>query len=361
MEADNFGVSSLVGAAAGGVAGIILSIVAYVAVEQPLRRRGTGRGHRLAIIAAGFFLVTGAAGFEARQVPPADPAHRFDTVAFRGLPYSAGNVADGNPADNASRYRDVVFPALPPRPVDPWRTGGITHLYGGPVPQVVVLGSSHALMYSRLIDDICRELKLSVAFLGVDQTPVFKAFANGIFRTAQEAQEFDAARKTWLQKWRPQAVFLIDRWDNHMGPKEDFDGELRSFLSEISPLTGRILFVAQVPVAITGELVNLREFVSWRSHWGNDWPRIQPDQNDGLRQKANAVAEAAMLQFPKVMVLRPDRLFYESDGSIRWASGRTFYYADDDHLSDAGTEVVRSLFLSALRDARPTAEKPHPN
>jgi len=47
-------------------------------------------------------------------------------------------------------------------------------------------------MYSKLIDDICRNMGISVAFLGVDATPVFfDATVNFNFASPLEAREFD--------------------------------------------------------------------------------------------------------------------------------------------------------------------------
>ena len=72
-----------------------------------------------------------------------------------------------------------------------------------------------------------------------------------------------------------------------------------------------------------------------------------------------SVAEAATAEFTNVQVLRPDLSFYNQDGSVHYASGRTFYYVDDDHLSDAGSDRVRSLFEKAITEARIVANSTH--
>jgi hypothetical protein len=54
-------------------------------------------------------------------------------------------------------------------------------------------------------------------------------------------------------------------------------------------------------------------------------------------------------------VLRPDRLFYRPDGSVRYAEGRNFFYADDDHLAEAGSELARPIFAPAIAEARASA------
>lgn len=351
--ANFYGISQLYGAIAGGAAGILLAWGAYTWVEQPLRKRGSGRSWRFAVIAALFLSVAVSAVSVASRHPVVDPAHRFDMPSFYGVQFNAGKPqVDPSPA-KAIRFSDVYFPPPPVRQNDPWRTGGILHLYGGGQPKIVVLGSSHALMYSRLIDDICREMGISVAFLGMDYgTPAFfKSKYNPNFSSPQEAHEFDVSRRNYIQQWRPEAVFVIDRWDLRIDSPLGFEKDLRSFLVEVSPFAHRVLFVAQVPVLRGGKEVNQREMVTWRMGKGNSLPRLNPDRNEPLRKETAAVAEADTKDFPNLRVIRADQLFYREDGSVRYESGRTFFYADDDHLTDKGSEVARGLFRSAIAEA----------
>ena len=356
-EADLHGYPQLAGTTAGGIAGILAGVVAYRLVESPLRVRGPGRAGRLGIIAAGFAAVTLVGGTLARSGPrSADPSHRFDPPAFSGVLYHVGAPSDPN-APLATRFYDVQLPKVPQRPRDSWRTGGLIHRYGSNQPQVVVLGSSHAVMYSPLVDDLCRELHLSVAFLGVNGgTPAFfEATPNASFSSAAEAAEFDATRRRLIREWKPEMILIIDKWDSWVAPPHDFGAKLRAFLSEVGPFTGRVLFVSQVPVTPVGEQINLREFVNWRMGASDSLPVMKPDSKEPLRVKSAEIAEAVQSEFPGLRVLRPDRAFYQPDGSIRYASGRTFYYADDDHLTDAGVETVRELFRAAITEAHAAA------
>ena len=142
---------------------------------------------------------------------------------------------------------------------------------------------------------------------------------------------------------------IIDQWDGQGA--ETFVEKLRSFLKEVSPLAGRVIFVAQAPVAKWGEQFNLREFMIWRMRTDHDYPRLDADGKERVRKQNVADAEALMAEFPNLRVLRADLPFYKEDGSIRWASGRSFFYADDDHLTEAGAEEDRALFTSAIAAA----------
>ncbi len=356
IQAEIHGFSPLTGAAAGGAVGCVLACAAYVYVEQPLRQGGAGRPWRLKAVAAGFVSVLLGSAFLAAQPVRTGAESQFDPVAFHGELYDVARVAD-TPASRGIRYADVHFPPVPPRAKDIWRTGGIRHEYGGARPQVVVMGSSHALMYGRMIDDICRDMGLSVAFLCADSTPAF--FLNKPMPglpTQEAAGEFDAARRHWLQEWRPEALVVVDRWDlwEKLGPS--FINRLQEFLGDVTPLVGRVLWVAQPPVVQGGDMVNLRQFAVSRMRTKNHLPSLKVDGSEAFRQYTTAAASAIADSFPNVSVLRADRLFYgDEPGTVRYAEGRTFYYADSDHLSDMGAEAARSLFQTALAEAHASA------
>jgi peptidoglycan/LPS O-acetylase OafA/YrhL len=351
-EAELRGQPAVLGAVVGAVAGVLLSIAAYFWVEKPLRARGPGRGWRLATVAAGFAVVLGGSTWVARSLPRLDTAQRFDAPEFRGLLFTAGKV-DRADASAAIRYRDVRFPDVRDRADDAWRQGGFIPggRKGGP-PAVVVLGSSHALMYSSVIDEICRRHALPVAFLGVDQTPAFfRSTVNASFPTTAVAREFDDTRLRLLRTWSPRALLVIDRWDGYGGREAAFEQELRTFLATVSPLAGTVVLVAQVPAVAGGDAVNLRELVAWKAARSSAPPRLVTGRDEAARVRSAEILEKVAGEFANVRVLRPDRIFLASDGTVRWGEGRTFYYADDDHLSEAGAQLARPLLEGALEEA----------
>lgn len=352
IQAELHGQPPLAGAAVGGAVSVLMAWLAYVLVEQPLRQRGPGRTQRLAVIAAGFLVAVAGSAVIASRPLVADPDHRFDRPEFHGMLFDTGP----SPATDMSsvvHYYDVYFPKGPALATDTWRTGGIVHRYGGERPFIVVLGSSHALMYSRLIDDLCREHGVSVAFLGADQQSAFFESSNdGAHALVTSARAYDDARREWLRQYRPDAVIVMDRWEVRAATPADFATRLRYFVDEVNAFTDQIVWVAQVPVIAGNNIFNLREFAAWRLKNGTGLPSLLPDVHEPLRQGIVDAAEALARQVPTLQVLRADTPFYQAGGGIRYVNGRRFFYADDNHLTDAGTEEVRDMFSRAIRAIR---------
>jgi peptidoglycan/LPS O-acetylase OafA/YrhL len=359
--AELLGRSRRVGDLIGLSVGIGLGVIAYWGVEVPLRKRGTGRRRRLVAL-GGMFAACGVLCIIVSfQFPVADPLHQFDTPAFYGLLYNVGDPVNTR-LTMATRYYDVVAPESP-RQSEVWLNGGIIHNWGNETPRIVVIGSSHALMYGRLIDDTCEQLKISVAFLSADAMPVFfSANVTERFPTPELARSFDAARRKWISEWNPDAVIAIDKWDSYAGETgAEFNHQLHELVNELAPHTSTVILFSQVPVLRVGQTVNLREYVTWYQKKFGRLPAIMPDAHESFRKSTIVMFEALALEFPKVQLLRVDSPFYLDDGSIRFSSGRSFLYADNNHLSDAGTETLREICtrqIAATKNNRNRSPQP---
>ena len=361
MQADLYGFPLQAGAIVGGISGVILACFAYVYVEQPLRNRAApGRRWRMAAIGGGFAIVLVFSSLVSLQTPADMLKGRFDRQNLSIGLYDAGNNS-GTPRNNDFwPVSEFYFAPAPAEHKDAWKTGGVKHLYDGGLPKIVIFGSSHALMYSKLIDDLCREMKISVAFLGVGGgTPAFfETRTNTNFPLAGEAKEFDETRKKWLKEWRPKALFVIDRWDGGMANQLEFEGRLRSYLKEVSPWADRVVWVAQVPVIKGAGGINMREFINSCMVSNKDLPRLYVDEAQALRMQTVDAAEKAALDFKNMSILRADIPFYREGGSLLYSKERSLLYFDSNHLSDEGAEVVRDLFQKAISESCRTSVSP---
>ncbi len=105
-----YGRPQILGAIAGGVAGVVVGWIAWKAIEQPLRRRGPGRPRRFTIIGMAFSAAAIFSAIVMLRRPAPDSAHRFDPIAFYGEQYTAGEAADASTAHQSETYYDVYFP-----------------------------------------------------------------------------------------------------------------------------------------------------------------------------------------------------------------------------------------------------------
>ncbi len=351
------------GALVGAGASVLVSALAYRFIERPLRNRGPGRGQRLAIIAGSFAACAIVCTVLARRDTTSGPRALFDQPTYHGESYNLSERRgrrtpvrkDWSQASGAARVSDVeVAPAALNEPRG-WNTGGIVHPWGGGPPRVVVLGSSHALMYSALIDDICRQRRASVAFFAADAASVFSSTllekGGESFPEPGMAIEFVRARMKWIRAWRPDVVFVIDRWDLYAAAPDEMRHGLRALAKAIGPHANEIAVLSQVPVLRLGEQVNLREVAYWYHRNTHSLPRLMPDAQQGFRDSSLAMIDSIARECPRLRLLRMDPPFRLEDGSVRYAAGRAFYYMDDDHLTDAGVALVRPLVEAELDSA----------
>ena len=113
-----------------------------------------------------------------------------------------------------------------------------------------------------LIDDVCQTLRVPVAFLCADGTPVFfPTSPNTSFPTPALARDFDDARRRWIAAWKPDLLIVVDRWDHYPAT---LDAKLRGLLGELGRYARHVILPGQIPVLRIGETVNLRDYVTWR-------------------------------------------------------------------------------------------------
>ena len=138
----------------------------------------------------------------------------------------------------------------------------------------------------------------------------------------------------------------MDKWDRNEA--DEFTPNLRHLADELLASGRKVVLVSQVPVLSVGENVNLREFVSWKASRGEANPRIPQDEAEPRRKEILSTMEALVRTRPRIELLRVDDPFTLPDGTVRYAEGRRFFYADDDHLSQAGAELVQDRIAAAI-------------
>jgi hypothetical protein len=209
---------------------------------------------------------------------------------------------------------------------------------------VVVFGSSHALMYSKTLDEACRERGVPVAFLGAGNgiPALFVNAGSPLFPRQEDGAAFDEARRRWLREWKPETLFVMDRWDVWKG--KDLEKDLEAFLADVTPHVRTVVLVSQVPVLRVGENENVRGWVHWMRGADEALPRILPDVRSSYREETVQILKRMQDRYPSVRMMDAAPRFQRGDGSVHYAEGRRFFYMDDDHLNDTGASEVADLF-----------------
>ncbi len=247
---------------------------------------------------------------------------------------------------------------------DAYKTGGIIKRYGPPVPQVVVIGDSHALMWSSIVDAICKEQRLTVSFYGADGTPaVFspqpERRATTHF-TADQKYDFDAARLRFLQEWKPRLILLLVRWDVW----ELNEARLTEFVSMLGKLGTRMVVVSQPPVMFYGGRNALHIAAELRAR-GSLQPTLPIGSPDEWRA-GNALAATVVKKLSNAELVEVTDLYLRGDDRGRFIDGDRILYADNDHLSEYGASLasdrLRAAVLRAMdaSSASPRDEAPGP-
>jgi peptidoglycan/LPS O-acetylase OafA/YrhL len=377
FQAGYAGWSLLTGALLGAGASIVLAIAAYFFIEKPLRQSGGGnRKVRLAVIASGLtaailfcvFAVT-RDGFSPDKYGRVVSSLNLYDVANKPLDLDKPAIVLKHALGDSNTFleklwrRTILHEGEGGRSSDLWLYGyagqrdkdgiykGIALPAGGEKNRrVMVIGSSHACMYSKVIHDICRETKTDALFWGYSATEIFdQPPGRIIFEKNRFLPKFYATRLKKIREWNPDVLFLIAPWND-----ETIERDLRKFLDETKMCKTQIVFVTELPMMNFGSRENLRAAITFMEKQQGAPPKVMPGYREDVRQRAHAIAEriAKEPQFAgRFSILPVGKLFYNADGSVRYANGKEFWYIDSNHLSDTGIarKEVRELFEKAIR------------
>jgi hypothetical protein len=243
----------------------------------------------------------------------------------------------------------VIAPAREDGTADAYATGGIVKRYGGDTPEVIVLGDSHALMWSGTIDRVAEELGRTVSFYGADgispfmDIPVKKSYPGGNGFTSDQKYIFDVKRLDSLTKWRPKLVVIGARWDVF---REDESIALMEFLQHLG---SEVILIEQPPILDLGERNPLHYLSDLKLYPEDGRRRYIPASASPAYQSGRALIRSLCRKFPHCHLLETSDLFF-ADGTSAWAlEGAEALYFDDDHLCQYGAEKAKARILDTFQ------------
>ena len=259
---------------------------------------------------------------------------RNNRVVFLGKHY------DVNPATTKTNQLSATYTA-----------GGIIHRNGPEEPTVVVLGDSHALMWSGLIDSITRELGQTTSFYATVSTSPFLRFPLALSNrppgnfTQDQLLVYDQQRVNFLEEWRPKVVIIVARW-------EKYHTEDTKDLVELCGRTGaQVLLIEQPPVLYFGDR-NAAQYLSYLRFWPKtDERRYLPALKTNKHEQGRQIVRSLCEQYPFCRRIAVYDLFERPADQAWILDGKTVLYYDDDHLSQAGAERASDRIWNSLRSA----------
>lgn len=320
-----------------------LSAMSYHWIEKPTRRHPKAVPAILLIL-----LVSVGLSYGLKTGDFAEDTSAYNDTLWYGNVYS---VSPDHAWPEAIRKRMEGITVIDSSHVDKqaFLTGGIQKLYGGPVPDIVVLGDSHALTWAKVLDEIAEEQSTSIAFFSSDGIPPFfpippRRAKKGIRNfSAEQKYQFDLARFNALTEWRPRVVIMVSRWSTQ-DPEE-----IQGLVEYIGEIGSKLVLIEQPPELFFGD----RNTPQYLSYMGLDpipnmrqtIPRAQgTGYESGVRLlEALAKAHEHCIRIPVA------DLYLEGD-DVWVLDSKHVLYTDNDHLSQYGAMQAKSRLAAVLAE-----------
>ncbi len=327
----------------GGSALLALSLISYHFIEKKFRKHAYGTS-----IALGFATMVGVYVYFIEPWILSGPySSKYEIPSWHGKYY------DVKPRGELSQAFQLIANSVhaPERVASgtEYKTGGIIRPRSGPGVEVVLIGDSHAVMWSKVVDDVTLELDLTTSLWsmngegGIINIPAVEKA--GSYLSKEERFEYDSARQHFIQEWHPDIVIVANCWD--IIPESSLTG----FFDFLELHAKHVIIVGSPPVLDIGN----RSAYQYFSFLGMD-EHIAADADQLLklttlentantrRSLLNMVSERRNFSY------LPTADLFVSDSSAVVAHGKDVYYLDDDHLTDKGSQLAASRFRSMIRD-----------
>ena len=323
----------------------ILTLASYYFVEKPTRRmKGV-----LYPVAGGLIVSLGMAMTLQREEYDYDLSVLEPIKAYS----STYDIAPYPPTEELDRNGIIRLPTAEEQ-LTAYKEGALIRNYGNSNPEVVLIGSSHGLMWAPVIDEVCRDLEVSVGFMTVRSIePIIHippvAQKDRIF-SAEQRLIYDSQRLEKLEFWRPKLILISDRW----AVRDQFE-RYKPMLEAFEKLGSKVIFIEQPPEIEVGD-VSVPLYMAYKLNG------VVPEEESltylPLHNETERLARVEELQdlsdeYSFVATLTVDDLYFAGENKVLVRAGGKVMYVDEDHLSYWGARRASSRFREAIRSLLP--------
>ena len=210
---------------------------------------------------------------------------------------------------------------------------------------IIVLGDSHGVMWSKLILEISNELNQSVLFftMGKGESPFFNLSdslnQNFSTLTDDERMTFNKARFRAISNSNPKLVIISARWnENHL----KYSDELMSYLHKNNIPT----LLIECPPCLKIGNKNMSQYLAWNNYLNH---RVTIEcyeltKNAGHRGILRKIAN----NYTNAEIIEVYDLYLTSPSSALAVNNKNPIYLDDDHITYQGSLLAKDSFLTHI-------------
>ncbi len=321
---------------------LALTLGSYCWVEKPARssKRAMlpiGFGFATALACA-VLLASSSGVYEARG---------FSTMVYKGSQYETNPHPFSIPESKQLLY-GVVVPEREKAHAEAYREGGIVKRYGSETPTVMVMGDSHAEMWSSTIDALCKEWGVSVSFNAMAgirpfiQWPVDKD-QKIRFLSSEEKYLYDVKRLESIEQAKPQVVVFVARWESYTMD------EVRGLFQFLEQHVQHVILIEQPP-ALAVNRVNITQYLCFKGFVPKAGePQYLPQGDPQHHEKGRQLIQTIAAEFKNVTLVPVCDLYAGPNHKVRVLDNQDVLYVDGDHLSESGAARAREHIKKSIQ------------
>ena len=314
------------------VVSLVASVLTWKFVEQPFRHPAKRHSPLKAIVPACILLVL--------LFGVSLAIRKYD--GFQGrLPWVAGEVvARVKFEQDALGFERLsgIFNAK-----DQFQSGGYqVGVQGGQSPRIVVIGDSHAGMYSEKLSRFSLDYGFPISF-----------FTNSGYKPlVQDNIEEDQLIFEYLSEWKPSVIIFIIKTEYLFGApseKDKYKDLYKDAIYRLSRICEDFYFVLQTPRSTAFNIRGWANDSTIRlidlliNDGATDLPRLREEPAISRSSRAQARAWVEGFGIPNLEILDPGDYLLENGQTVITDQGRLLYW-DGDHVNNLGAELVSPLF-----------------
>lgn len=239
---------------------------------------------------------------------------------------------------------------IPPRAAsnDAYLNGGLIFGEEDRSPQIVVLGDSHALMWSHTIRTVADKFGLKSAFYamrGVSPFVTLPLRKDQQVRhlTPTEKYQYDEARLRYIEQWKPSIVFVSARWSTYAN---ESIGDLFEFLEHNA---AHVILIEQPPELAIGNRNALQHLCYQHVHPEPGLKKYLPAAGIDVGLQGRNFIRSLADSYKNCRILHTHDLYSRGTQTL-CLDGRNVVYADDDHLSTYGTMMAAERLATMIAE-----------